>query len=89
MNGRFGYVIAVPPGFVGAPESDNGDGRVYRSANGQQKLTVWGGNVVDPGFAGEVKQSMASDGQSGWKLGYQATTPGWASYSGSKGQRIL
>ncbi len=92
INGRYGYSIDIPPDFIGAPESDNGGGRVYTSAGRTQKLTVWAGrgNVLDDqGFAGEVARSMADDRQRGWNLGYQATTPAWASYSGSKGQRIL
>jgi hypothetical protein len=92
VNARFGYETAVPPGFACAPESDNGDGRACRSQDGKAKLTVWGGyvNVTDDsGFAGEVGRALAGDKARGWTMTYQASTPGWASYSGTRGQSVL
>ena len=46
-NARFGYVIDLPPGFVGEGEADNGDGQVFNSADGTQLLRVHGGNALD------------------------------------------
>jgi len=92
LNDRFGYSLDIPPDFIGASETDNGDGRVYTSTGKTQKLTVWGGfdNFVEgQGFADEVAGGLAADQQRGWKISYQTSTPGWASYSGSKGPRIL
>ena len=90
VNARFGYQTAVPPGFSCAPESDNGDGRICRS--GAATLTVFGGytNVIDDkGFAGAAAFALDADKQAGWTIAYQASTPGWASYSGTKGERVL
>ena len=88
-NARFGYEIAVPPGFACGPEADNGDGRICRSANGTQKLTIWGGYLVVSDFDGDVADRLKALTDGGWTITYQATTPGWASFSGTKGQRVI
>ena len=89
LNGRYGYQVGVPPGFVGQGESDNGDGQVFRSKDGTQVLTVWGGFLVDTDFAGDVKSRIDDFSKQHWNVNYQATTPQWASYSGTKGQRVI
>lgn len=89
QNARFGYVIAVPPGFTGGPEIENGAGRVFRSADGRRRLTVRAGALGSAGFVHELEVNMAADRQHGWKLRDQTTTPNWASYAASKGQRQL
>jgi len=86
-NARFGYTIDVPPGFEWGPEADNGDGRTFRE--GATKLVVWGGNVMEPGFEGEVAAAMDFVETDGWAISYQAVTPRWASFSGAQGRRIL
>lgn len=86
-NDRYGYEIGVPPGFIGQDEPDAGDGQVFRSADGNSVLTVWGGYLLD-GFADEAGSRLAALRKGGWTLTYQATTPGWASYSGTKGRRV-
>ena len=88
-NARFGYAIAVPPGFSGAGEADNGDGQVFESANGTQSLRVWGGNVVADDFEAEVAASMGYARDDGWDLSYERVTPSWASWSGSRNGIIL
>ena len=61
-NARFGYSIDYPKGVVKAqPESANGDGRVFRSADGQIELRVWGGynalgNTLRERYADDLKQ---------------------------------
>ncbi|RYE83786.1 MAG: hypothetical protein EOP19_13070 [Hyphomicrobiales bacterium] len=57
-NARFGYVVAVPPGFSGAPEADNGDGRVFSSHDGTQTLRVFGGTVLEGDFEAEARAAM-------------------------------
>ncbi len=88
-NSRFGYTIAVPPEFEDMGEAENGDGSVFRGGFGTQVLTVFGGNIVDTDFAGEVAQRMKWAEDSGWNLTYQAVTPSWASYSAKRSGRIL
>ena len=91
-NARFGYWLTIPAGFVCGEESDNGDGKSCRSKDGTARLAVWGGytdTVAGDGFEGEVAFEMASDKKDGLKITYQATTPTWASYSGTKNGRIV
>ena len=53
-NARFGYHIDYPADFRPQPESDNGDGRLFVSADGQTVLTAYAGyNVLDDGLAAD------------------------------------
>jgi len=88
-NARFGYGVDIPPGFSALGEADNGDGQVFRSNNGSQTLTVWGANIIDTDFSGDVDQRIAGDKKNGWDITYQATSPKWASWSGSSNGLVL
>lgn len=88
-NARFGYAVAVPPGFAGAGESDNADGQVFRSADGTQNLRAWGGNVLEESFEAEAAASMGYSRDDGWTLSYERSTPGWASWSGRRNGIVL
>lgn len=87
-NGRFGYSIAIPPGFSGQGESDNGGGQAFAMDGKPIDLLVWGGQALE-GFEAEIVQRMAWDQDEAWNITYQATTPRWASWSAIKGFRIL
>ncbi|MEO5804984.1 hypothetical protein [Devosia sp.] len=87
-NTRFGYGIDIPPDFDALGESDNGDGQAFERGARAQKLLVWGGFTLD-GFEAEVAARMGYATADGWTISYQATTPQWASFSGSIGQRIF
>jgi hypothetical protein len=89
FNGRYGYQIGVPPGFVGQGEPDAHDGQVFHSKDGAQILKVWGGYLADTDFADDVKSRMDDFSKQHWSVNYQATTPKWASYSATKGQRVV
>jgi len=53
-NARFGYHIDYPADFRPQPESDNGDGRRFLSADGQTVLTAYAGyNALDGGLAAD------------------------------------
>ncbi len=86
-NARFGYSVDVPPGFEWGKQADNGDGRTFRS--GATKLLVWGGNITEDSFEGEVASARGFAESDGWGISYEATTPSWASFSGAQGKRIL
>jgi len=88
FNDRYGYEIAVPPGFVGQGEPDAHDGQVFRSPDGNSVLTVWGGYLVDGSFADDVAARMADFRRDGWNVTYQAQAPDWVSYTGTKGRRV-
>lgn len=87
VNARYGYAIDVPAGFVGQGESDNGDGQVFKAPTA--KLTVYGGNVMEPEFEAEVRAREGYARGDGWTLTYQVSTPRGASWSGVRGARIL
>lgn len=88
-NARFGYAIAVPPGFSGQGEADNGDGQPFRSADGTQSLRVYGSNIIEESFEAAAAASMgyARDGR--WNLSYERVTPSWASWSGTRNGMVL
>lgn len=88
-NGRFGYAVDIPSGFSGQGEAENGDGQVFVPASGLEKLTVWGGNIVEEDFAAHVAHAMALAADDGWALSYQASSPSWASFSGKRNGQIL
>ena len=88
-NARFGFGIDIPPGFAGQGESDNGDGQTFAIAGKPIELLVWGGHLMEPDFESEVAAAMGYTQEAGWNLTYQASTPRWASFSGTQSGRIL
>lgn len=89
-NPRFGYEIAIPPGFApDGPPPDNGDGRVFVSGDGSQLLRVYGGNIVEGDFADVARFAMDAAADAGWSLSYKRTTERWTSYSGTRHGMIL
>ena len=87
-NARYGYLIDIPPGFVGMGESANGDGQAYAIEGRPTELAVWGGTLLG-GFERTVDQRMGWDEDEGWAITYQVITPRWASYSATKNGQIL
>ena len=50
-NARFGYCVDFPKGLIyPQPESENGDGRVFKNRKGEAILTVFGRNNSDSEF---------------------------------------
>jgi hypothetical protein len=86
-NARFGFAVDIPPGFALVREADNGDGRTY--GNGGATLAVWAHYLTAGDFAEEVADRRVTYGQEGWDLSYDRETTGWASLSGTRGDRIL
>ena len=87
-NARFGYSIAVPPGFEAQGEADNGDGQRFSAPNRPTEISVWGGYLMSD-FSAEVASSMRFDEEAGWTITGRTTTPRWANWSGSNGGRIV
>lgn len=88
-NTRFGYAIDVPAGFGGEGESQSGDGQVFRSETGTASLHVWGGHVLEGSFEDAMQAAIDYASEDGWRLGEQAVTPSWASYSGTRNGLML
>lgn len=87
-NERFGFSIAVPPGFEAQGEAGNGDGQSFALANRPARLSAWGGYLMD-NFGAEVADAKSYDAAAGWSVTYEAEAPGWATWSASNGGRIL
>lgn len=87
VNGRFGYAVDIPPGFALSSEADNGDGRTY--AKDGATLAVWGHYLAAGPFELDVADRRATYKQEGWDLSYDRQKAGWASLSGTRGDRIL
>jgi len=88
-NARFGYTIAVPPGFSLQRRSENSDGAVFSSSDGEQTLAVWGSFVADENFAGDLAARITADKREGWNVTYRAEATSWVTYSGTRGRRVL
>lgn len=87
VNDRFGVGIDLPPGFAAGEPPANGDG--LRFSTPTARLAVFGSVVAKGGFEADVTQRKAWAAADGWALTYEATTPGWAVWSGKQGSRIL
>lgn len=90
-NTRFAYETDIPPDYVGQGESAKGDGQVFFLPGGLQSLTVWGGNFneTSPDFEAEAKSKFEADMQQGLSVSYQSSTPHWAAWSGTIGNRVI
>ena len=90
-NARYGYYIDIPKIFsVADPEADAGDGRRFHTADKSAEVAVYGGWIVDGGFAEEAKARQNFEIQDGWKLAYVSkSTPTFSNFSGSKDGRIF
>jgi hypothetical protein len=88
-NGRYGYQIDIPPGFVGQGESDNGDGQEFVLPGKAANLLVWGGMLMEPDFESEVDAAMGYAEEAAWNITGQTVTSRWAEISAIKGFRVF
>jgi hypothetical protein len=89
-NPRFGASVDIPPGFVNdVPASENGDGLVFHSADGQAELLVWGGNLTDEDFKLDAEIRLNRELDYDWQVSYKKSGNDWSVYSGSQSGRIM
>ena len=90
-NARYGYYVYVPKIFsVADPEADAGDGRRFHTADKSAEVAVYGGWILDGGFADEVKTRQNYEIQDGWNLAYVSKPgPTVSNFSGTKDGRIF
>lgn len=88
-NGRFGYAADIPSDFKTTLMPENGDGLGLQSPDGKAKLSIWGNYVTEGGFSqkSDLRKKFATD--AGWQFTYEKRGASWASYSGTKGDRII
>ena len=87
VNERFGVEADVPPGFEAGAPPENGDGLGFSTPTA--KLSIYGSLIVEGDFESMVRQAIEWNEDDGWAITYEASTPGWASWSGKKGGRVL
>lgn len=87
VNERFGVEADVPPDFAAGAPPTNGDGMGFSTPTA--KLSIYGSLIVEGDFEGTVRQRIQWNRDDGWNITYEASTPGWASWSGKRGSRIL
>ena len=61
LNGRYGYSISYPSDLKAEPESDNGDGRVFHSADGAVEARVWANYNANDETPAQLAADAASD----------------------------
>jgi hypothetical protein len=57
--------------------------------DGTTELSVWGSHVTEGDFAAEVANRIELSSAYGWKITYQKKAEDWASWSGTKGGRVM
>lgn len=86
VNNRFGFTIAVPPGFESSEPPTNGDGILYTSPDGRAKLTIYGSNasgITIKEYYDELATGL------GVEPTYSRLAGNWFVLSGQKGDSIF
>lgn len=90
-NARFGYRVLYPANLVAPrPESDNGDGRKFKSRDGKITLSVWGENNA----LGRTLRSQMETAKRDWRrdnarVTYWRYGRGFYVVSGTTGDQIF
>ena len=87
VNERFGVEADVPPGFAPGEPPANGDGLGFSTSTA--KLGIFGSLISEGDFESNVRDRIGWSEADGWAITYKAVTPEWASWSGTRGSRIL
>lgn len=86
VNNRFGFTIAVPPGFEASEPPTNGDGIHYTSPDGRSRLTMYGSNASGMTIK-EYYEELATG--LGVEPTYSRLADNWFVLSGQKGDTIF
>lgn len=91
VNARFGYRMAYPSDFIPQGEAENGDGQVFKNADGAE-LRVWGNlNPLDETLAGALRAELDRCAAAGRRVTYRRAGQGFLVVSGyeADGARIF
>ncbi len=90
-NVRFGYSVLYPSNLVSPrAESQNGDGRVFKSGDGQATLTVWGeNNVFDRSLKAQMNAARSDWVKDKGHVTYWKMGSGFYVLSGLTGNQIF
>lgn len=89
VNARFGTAVEYPADvLVPEPESENGDGHRFHSADGRASLTVFAGhNVTDMDLRALVRSAHAD--AAGDRITYERIGRRWFVLSGFRGENVF
>lgn len=90
-NAPFAYEIDIPPGYENFADSADGNGAIFMLSDQLQELTVWGEKLgkKSDGFAAESAALAHKDEAGGWTITYQAATPEWTTWSGTRNDMVV
>ena len=89
VNVRYGYQLDLPDGFGPVREAVNADGGVSQAADGQSKISAWGGNLLLASLSGDVAGRIDSMQREEWQITYRKIAGRWAAWSGERDGRIF
>ncbi len=89
-NAKYSYTLCYPMHLVTPqPEADNGDGRTFRGANGNE-IRVWGAtNAEDWSVARAMNWRIAQFRKDGGRVTYKRAGAGSFVFSGMRGGKIV
>ncbi|BCM91114.1 hypothetical protein IAD21_02978 [Abditibacteriota bacterium] len=90
-NARFGYSVLYPANLVSPrPESQNGDGRIFKSSDGHGTLTVWGeNNIFDRTLKAQMNTAKSDWAKDKGHITYWKMGSGFYVLSGLTGGEIF
>ncbi len=90
-NERFGYRVLYPANLVSPlPESDNGDGRKFKSGDGKITLSVWGANnALNRSLRAQMNAARRDWAKDQARVTYTRFTPDFYVLSGTTGDQIF
>lgn len=90
-NARFGYSVLYPKNLVTPrAESQNGDGRTFKSRDGKTTLTVWGeNNAFNRSLSAHMKAARRDWGKDRGRITYWKMGSGYYVLSGLTGSEIF
>lgn len=89
-NDRFGFAVDIPSAFKPSPPPENGDGLQFTSPDGASTVAAYGHLLVDvASLAEDERQEEGFATKDGVRITYRQVSSGSATFSGTKGERIL
>ena len=85
-NDRYGYTVMYPADITPMAEAPNGDGREFKSDDGNFRLTVYGSNLIDNNSI-DYEYKLSIDELD--RVTYNKKGKGWFAVSGYKNGKIV
>ncbi|WP_196259369.1 hypothetical protein [Pelagibacterium limicola] len=88
IDPRSGAGVDIPPGYGVNGPAGEGDGKIYRAADGRSAISVWGAPAGGE-FSTAMARRIGQDEAEGWGLTYRSVTPDWAAWSGTRAGHVF